>query len=164
MATKTPMTPEEHRAKSKLAALSQGVRVWLLEDGDTHRYACPSSSQPAVAYEIIVHGRDLFDVSCNCPSGINRGSCKHIGATLLLMEAEDQFVEASETAQATTITDKLDEGPIIAQATTPVGHRDTVEDLVREGRDLERVVLATAVRLHVEDKILVSGNKTVVFD
>ena len=62
------------------------------------------------------------------------------------------------------VTDQLDEGPIIAQATTPVGHRDSVEDLIRKGRDLERVVLATAVRLHIEDKVLLSSNKTVVFD
>ncbi len=62
------------------------------------------------------------------------------------------------------VTDDLDEGPIIAQATTTVGHRDTVEDLVRKGRDLERVVLADAVRAHLQDRILVSGNKTVVFE
>lgn len=62
------------------------------------------------------------------------------------------------------ITDELDQGPIIAQATLPIGHRDHVTDLVRKGRDLERVVLANAVRLHVEDKILVSQNKTIVFD
>ena len=62
------------------------------------------------------------------------------------------------------VTERLDDGPIIAQAVTPVNHRDTVDDLIRKGRDLERVVLATAVRLHVEDKILLSKNKTVVFD
>ena len=62
------------------------------------------------------------------------------------------------------VTDQLDQGPIIAQSTLPVGHRDTVDDLIRKGRDLERVVLATAVRLHTEDKTLVSQNKTVVFD
>ncbi len=62
------------------------------------------------------------------------------------------------------VTDQLDQGPIIAQSTLPVDHRDTVDDLVRKGRDLERVVLANAVRLHVEDKILVSQNKTIVFD
>ena len=62
------------------------------------------------------------------------------------------------------VTDELDQGPIIAQQTTAIGHRDTVEDLIRKGRDLERVVLATAVRLHVHDRILVSGNKTVVFE
>ncbi len=62
------------------------------------------------------------------------------------------------------VTDQLDQGPIIAQSTLPVDHRDTVDDLCRKGRDLERVVLAAAVRLHVEDKVLVSQNKTVVFD
>jgi formyltetrahydrofolate deformylase len=62
------------------------------------------------------------------------------------------------------VTEELDQGPIIAQQTSPIGHRDTVDDLIRKGRDLERVVLATAVRLHLQDRILVSGNKTVVFD
>jgi formyltetrahydrofolate deformylase len=62
------------------------------------------------------------------------------------------------------VTDQLDQGPIIAQATAHVDHRDTIGDLIRKGRDLERMVLATAVRQHVEDKILVSRNKTVVFD
>ena len=62
------------------------------------------------------------------------------------------------------VTSVLDEGPIIAQATTPVDHRDAVADLVRKGRDLERMVLADAVRLHAEDRVLISGNRTVVFD
>jgi len=62
------------------------------------------------------------------------------------------------------VTDELDQGPIIAQSTLPVDHRDTIDDLIRKGRDLERVVLATAVRQHVEDKILVSQNRTIVFD
>jgi len=62
------------------------------------------------------------------------------------------------------VTEDLDEGPIIAQDTAHVTHRDTVDDLVRKGRDLERVVLARAVRLHLEDKILRAGAKTVVFD
>jgi formyltetrahydrofolate deformylase len=62
------------------------------------------------------------------------------------------------------VTDELDEGPIIAQATLPVDHRDTLEDMVRKGRDLERSVLASAVRLHIQDRILVNGNKTVVFE
>jgi len=62
------------------------------------------------------------------------------------------------------VTDVLDDGPIIAQGTLPVDHRDSVEDLIRKGRDLERVVLATAVHQHVEDKILISGRKTIVFD
>jgi formyltetrahydrofolate deformylase len=62
------------------------------------------------------------------------------------------------------VTEHLDQGPIIAQSTRRVDHRDSVEDMIRKGRDLERVVLAEAVRLHVEDRILANHNKTVVFD
>ncbi|MBI3835909.1 MAG: formyltetrahydrofolate deformylase [Planctomycetes bacterium] len=62
------------------------------------------------------------------------------------------------------VTEDLDSGPIIAQSTIPVDHRDTIEDMIRKGRDLERLVLARAVRLHIEDRILVSKNKTVVFE
>ncbi|MBS0198472.1 MAG: formyltetrahydrofolate deformylase [Planctomycetes bacterium] len=62
------------------------------------------------------------------------------------------------------VTDVLDDGPIIAQQTAAVGHRDSVQDLIRKGRDLERVVLAQAVRLHLDDKILVGGQRTVVFE
>ncbi len=60
-------------------------------------------------------------------------------------------------------TADLDTGPIIDQAVTPVSHRDDVADLVRMGRDLETVVLARAVRLHLTDRVLVHGGKTVVF-
>jgi formyltetrahydrofolate deformylase len=66
-------------------------------------------------------------------------------------------------ATAHYATAELDEGPIIAQDVTPVSHRDSVEDLVRKGRDLETVVLARAVRAHVEHRTLVYGNKTIVF-
>jgi formyltetrahydrofolate deformylase len=66
-------------------------------------------------------------------------------------------------ATAHYATAELDEGPIIAQDVTPVSHRDAVADLVRKGRDLETVVLARAVRAHLEHRTLVYGNKTVVF-
>jgi formyltetrahydrofolate deformylase len=62
------------------------------------------------------------------------------------------------------VTTELDEGPIIAQDVTRVSHRDRVDDLVRKGRDLERVVLAHAVRCYLEDRIIAYGNKTVVFE
>ena len=58
----------------------------------------------------------------------------------------------------------LDEGPIIEQDVVRCSHRDSIEDLVRKGRDLEKVVLARAVRLHIEDRVLEYGNKTVVFE
>jgi formyltetrahydrofolate deformylase len=62
------------------------------------------------------------------------------------------------------VADELDEGPIIKQDVIRISHRDQVEDLVQEGRDLERVVLARALRWHLEHCILCYGNKTVVFD
>jgi len=61
------------------------------------------------------------------------------------------------------VTEVLDDGPIIEQDVVRVSHRDTVEDLIRKGRDLEKVVLSRAVRCHVENRVLVYGNKTVVF-
>ena len=61
------------------------------------------------------------------------------------------------------VTEVLDDGPIIEQDVVRVSHRDTVEDLIRQGRDLEKVVLSRAVRLHIESRVLVYGNKTVVF-
>jgi formyltetrahydrofolate deformylase len=67
-------------------------------------------------------------------------------------------------ATAHYATAVLDEGPIIEQDVVRASHRDAVEDLVRKGRDLEKVVLARAVRSHLDDRILVYGNKTVVFD
>lgn len=62
------------------------------------------------------------------------------------------------------VTEELDEGPIIEQEVARVSHRDTLSDLQRKGRDLERLVLARAVRLYLERRILCYGNKTVVFD
>ena len=62
------------------------------------------------------------------------------------------------------VTEQLDDGPIIEQDTVRISHRDSVEDLIRKGRDLEKVVLARAVRLHLESRILCYGRKTAIFD
>jgi formyltetrahydrofolate deformylase len=67
-------------------------------------------------------------------------------------------------ATAHYATADLDQGPIIEQDVVRCSHRDSVEDLTRKGRDLEKVVLARAVRAHLEDRVLVYDNKTVVFD
>jgi formyltetrahydrofolate deformylase len=61
------------------------------------------------------------------------------------------------------VTEVLDDGPIIEQDVVRVSHEDTVEDLIRKGRDLEKIVLSRAVRWHVENRVLVYGNKTVIF-
>ena len=66
-------------------------------------------------------------------------------------------------ATAHYATKDLDEGPIIEQDVIRASHRDTVDDLVRLGRDVERAVLSRAVRWHLDDRVLVYGNKTVVF-
>jgi len=62
------------------------------------------------------------------------------------------------------VTEVLDEGPIIEQDIDRISHRDQVEDLIQKGRDLERIVLSRAVRWHVENRILLYANKTVIFD
>jgi formyltetrahydrofolate deformylase len=66
-------------------------------------------------------------------------------------------------ATAHYVTPELDAGPIIDQDVARVSHRDSVEDLKHLGRDLERRVLARAVRWHCEERVIVHGNKTVVF-
>ncbi len=67
-------------------------------------------------------------------------------------------------ATAHYVTQALDEGPIIEQDVGRISHRDTVKDLVRKGKDLEKIVLARAVYQYVERRVLVYGNRTVVFD
>ena len=66
-------------------------------------------------------------------------------------------------ATAHYVTTVLDEGPIIEQDIVRISHRDALEDLIRKGGDAERAVLTRAVRWHIENRILVCGNKTVVF-
>jgi formyltetrahydrofolate deformylase len=61
------------------------------------------------------------------------------------------------------VTNVLDDGPIIEQDVVRISHRDTLDDLLQKGRDLEKVVLSRAVRWHVENRVLLYGNKTVVF-
>ena len=66
-------------------------------------------------------------------------------------------------ATAHYVTAELDEGPIIEQGIERVGHRNTVSDLVNVGRDIERIVLAKAVKYHAEHRVLMNGHRTVVF-
>jgi formyltetrahydrofolate deformylase len=67
-------------------------------------------------------------------------------------------------ATAHYVTADLDEGPIIEQGVERVDHRKSVIDLVNVGRDVERIVLAKAVKYHAEQRVLLNGNKTVVFE
>ena len=67
-------------------------------------------------------------------------------------------------ATAHYVTEALDDGPIIEQDVIRISHRDAVHDLVQKGRDLEKIVLSRAVGWHLENRVLLYGNKTVVFD
>jgi formyltetrahydrofolate deformylase len=67
-------------------------------------------------------------------------------------------------ATAHFVTESLDEGPIIAQSVIPVDHSHTAADMAQAGRDVEKIVLARALRLVFEDRVVVSGNRTVIFD
>jgi len=67
-------------------------------------------------------------------------------------------------ATAHYVTEVLDDGPIIEQGVARISHRDSLEDLVEKGRDLEKVVLSRAVRWHIENRILLYDNKTVIFE
>jgi formyltetrahydrofolate deformylase len=62
------------------------------------------------------------------------------------------------------VTEVLDDGPIIEQDVVRISHRDPVEDLIQKGRDLEKIVLSRAVRWHIENRVLLYGHKTVIFD
>ncbi|MDD5404787.1 MAG: formyltetrahydrofolate deformylase [Sulfuricella sp.] len=62
------------------------------------------------------------------------------------------------------VTEILDDGPIIEQDVARISHRDALDDLIQKGRDLEKIVLSRAVRWHVENRVLLYANKTVVFD
>lgn len=67
-------------------------------------------------------------------------------------------------ATAHYVTSELDQGPIIEQDVARVSHRDEIDDLVRKGRDLERQVLSRAVMAHLDRRVLISGNRTIVFE
>tara|TARA_Y100000589_G_scaffold73408_2_gene66536 strand:- start:449 stop:1303 length:855 start_codon:yes stop_codon:yes gene_type:complete len=67
-------------------------------------------------------------------------------------------------ATAHYVTVNLDEGPIIEQCTVSVSHRDEINDLIRKGRDIERIALARAIRLHLNHQVFIYNSKTAVFD
>jgi formyltetrahydrofolate deformylase len=62
------------------------------------------------------------------------------------------------------VTEDLDAGPIIDQDIARISHHDGVPDMVRKGKDIEKIVLARGLRFHLEDRVLIHGNKTVVFE
>ncbi len=86
------------------------------------------------------------------------------------MEPQDVSEEAlfqygiSRRLKFSLRTPTLIAGPIIEQAIVRITHRDSVADMIRKGKDLERMVLSRAVRWHIDDRVMVHGNKTIVFE
>ena len=151
-----PMEPEKHGGDKAAAKAAQEARIeavvekagadtlvmarymQVLSDGFCDRHA---------AHTINIHHSFLpaFEGAKPYHRAKERG-VKLIGAT------------------AHYATAKLDMGPIIVQDVAPVSHRDTVKDMVRKGKDVERVALARALRNHLESRVLVHEGRTVVFD
>lgn len=113
-------------------------------------------------YMQILSGSFLRDVGCPVINIHHSFLPAFIGANPYRQAYERGVKLIGATAHYAT--EELDQGPIIEQDVTRVGHRDTMDDLVRKGRDLEELVLARAVRSHVERRVLVYGRRTVVFD
>ena len=140
----TPATRAEQ--ESRLAELIDGARADLVVMARYMQVLSPDFVARYPARIINIHHSFLPAFAGADPYGqaFERG-VKIIGAT------------------AHYATDDLDEGPIIEQDVVHITHRDTRDDLVRLGREVERSVLARAVLWHVEDRVFVHGNKTVVF-
>ncbi|MGB7847742.1 MAG: formyltetrahydrofolate deformylase [Candidatus Acidiferrum sp.] len=78
-------------------------------------------------------------------------------------QAHDRGVKLTG-ATAHYVTEVLDDGPIIEQGVVRISHRDSLEDMVEKGRDVEKVVLSRAVRWHIENRILLYNNRTIIFE
>jgi hypothetical protein len=92
------MVNQEQTTKAKLRALSQGVRVWMLEAG--RRYVSPNRTNEGVAYEIVVQSQEAGDVTCTCKGSSHRGICRHVGAVLLRLEVEQELGRTSRPASS----------------------------------------------------------------
>ncbi len=109
----TVTTLDERIAKAKVKALSEGVRVSLLELTETAaRYAAMSTTHPGIAYEVTLNIAEGDD-HCNCPAGSHGTPCKHLAAADLMMSAQLELADAKHARAATEISpeqrDKLEQ-------------------------------------------------------
>ena len=101
--TKTPLTPEESKAISRLRALGQGVKVFCLERDRT--YCVPSASGDGSANQVQVSGETM---TCSCPAGSNDKWCKHLAAVTMFREAQEQLAQATSLAVDVRLHDQLE--------------------------------------------------------
>lgn len=142
-----PVTPETKRSQeSKILELADEMDIDLVVLARYMQILSPEMSEALSGKCINIHHSFLPSFKGAAPySQAHKRGVKIIGAT------------------AHYVTSDLDEGPIIEQAVERVDHAFTVDDVVNTGRDLETLVLSRAVKWHVENRILLNGNKTVVF-
>ena len=147
--------PFHHLPVSRATKLEQEAAVWkLIQDTDT---------------DLVVLARYMQVLSDGLAAKLE-GRCINIHHSFLpgfkgakpYHQAHARGVKVIG-ATAHYVTAALDEGPIIEQDVERISHRDAPKDLIRKGRDIERRVLARAVRWHLEDRVLLNGAKTVVF-
>ncbi len=142
-----PVTPEtKQQQEAQVLALLEEHRVDLVV---LARY------MQILSADFITRAPDIINIHHSFLPAFIGGRPYH--------QAHDRGVKVIG-ATAHYATAVLDEGPIIEQDVMHVSHRDSVDDLVRKGRDLERMVLARGVRAHLEHRVLRRGRKTVVFE
>ncbi|UWU75887.1 formyltetrahydrofolate deformylase [Bradyrhizobium huanghuaihaiense] len=147
--------PFYHLPVTKQTKMEQETRIWeLVQETNT---------------DVVVLARYMQILSDGFSAKLS-GRCINIHHSFLPgFKGAKPYHQAHERgvkligATAHYVTSDLDEGPIIEQDVERISHRDTPDDLVRKGRDIERRVLARAVRHHLEDRVVLNGRKTVVF-
>ncbi|MFK4654244.1 formyltetrahydrofolate deformylase [Bradyrhizobium japonicum] len=147
--------PFHHLPVTKQTKMEQEARIWeLVQETNT---------------DLVVLARYMQILSDGFSAKLS-GCCINIHHSFLPgFKGAKPYHQAHERgvkligATAHYVTSDLDEGPIIEQDVERISHRDTPDDLVRKGRDIERRVLARAVRHHLEDRVVLNGKKTVVF-
>jgi formyltetrahydrofolate deformylase len=147
--------PFHHLPVGRTTKLEQEMRIWELVR--------------STGTELVVLAR-YMQVLSNGLAAKLAGRCINIHHSFLPgFKGARPYHQAHERgvkligATAHYVTSDLDEGPIIEQDVERISHRDTPEDLIRKGRDIERRVLARAVRFHIEDRVLLNGPRAVVF-
>ncbi|NLS74236.1 formyltetrahydrofolate deformylase [Bradyrhizobium brasilense] len=148
--------PFYHLPVTKQTKMEQETRIWeLVQETNT---------------DVVVLARYMQILSDGFSAKLS-GRCINIHHSFLPgFKGAKPYHQAHERgvkligATAHYVTSDLDEGPIIEQDVERISHRDTPEDLVRKGRDIERRVLARAVRHHLEDRVVLNGRRTVVFN
>lgn len=147
--------PFHHLPVSKQTKMEQEARIWEIVQ--------------ETGAELVVLARYMQVLSDGLSAKL-AGRCINIHHSFLPgFKGARPYHQAHERgvkligATAHFVTSDLDEGPIIEQDVERISHRDTPEDLVRKGRDIERRVLARAVRYQLEDRVLINGQKTIVF-